>query len=285
MYILQDLMKDAYWAMGIVASMVNNVGSDGLASQHAEQLPQIQRLLQAPQLVPCFALQLTITALAVDMNARDTEDTVNHQHNSSGSTSHQQHQSSSGSGSSSEGSSSMGAGSHRQGNRSTRDALPGEQQQQQQQQGAPVHPPGVVDSIKCLCCFVKLDQDWQLACEWHSSLTPCHHKLFELLGVDARAVLWAAAVNRRMCSGCSSLNSYLVPHLEHVTVTLHKPLQQASTAKHRQQLERQLHLLLPAVLMHHMVSLPAEHARLAELYWVVAQGSNAAMSAWEHLLP
>jgi hypothetical protein len=57
-------------------------------------------------------------------------------------------------------------------------------------------PPGVIPSGRCPCCLETLLEEWQLACEWHSSLTPCHHKLFELLGVDASAVLWAAAVNR-----------------------------------------------------------------------------------------
>jgi hypothetical protein len=53
----------------------------------------------------------------------------------------------------------------------------------------------------------------------------------------------------------------------------------------RQQLERQLHLLLPPVLMHHAAALPAEHVGFTQLCMMVAQLSTTAVSVWEHLLP
>jgi hypothetical protein len=124
-------------------------------------------------------------------------------------------------------------------------------------------------------------EEWRLTCEWHSSLTPCHHKLFELLGVDASAVLWAAAANWPQCTYLDTYASVLTPYVKHVQLARKTPLQRQPAMVSWQQLERQLHLLLPPVLMHHA----AEHAGFTQLCVMVAQLSTTAVSVWEHLLP
>lgn len=53
----------------------------------------------------------------------------------------------------------------------------------------------------------------------------------------------------------------------------------------QQMYERQLHLLLPLVLMHQIAGLPASHPHFAELCTMTGYVSMAAMSTWKQLHP
>ena len=275
-------MRQAYWTMGVVANIMIHLGS-GSCSQYAAQFPQVARLLMASQLVPCLTLQATIAALAVHMIGPDIPATPRgRQERGAGSSGHQpqHHSSSSGGAGRWSGGSSNSSGSSNSGGRSN--AMPAAQQQQQ---GPEVMPPGAIPSGSCPCCVESCVQHWQLACEWHSSLTPCHHKLFELLGVDARAVLWAAAANRDNCPAAATTATFLIPYQEHIIFMRKTPQQQSGTPTPRQQLERQLHLLLAAVLMHHVAALPVEHEGFVDVCLATAQAGYAAAAAWDHLRP
>jgi hypothetical protein len=104
--------------------------------------------------------------------------------------------------------------------------------------------------------------------------------------VDGRAVLWAATANRPNCPSLSTIATYVVPYMEHVNLVLRTMQQQPCTvATPRQQLERQLHLLLPEVLLHQAAALPVDHAGFPQLCYMVGQTSSAGLAAWEQLRP
>jgi hypothetical protein len=157
--------------------------------------------------VPCFVLQLTITAPVADIVGPDIpamEPTSRRGSSSNGGGAHQHYHSNqrhTGGGSTSSNSTSGGA--KRPGPQGSNSSS-GATQQQQQPQAYEKAPPGTMPSGKCPCCLEKVSEDWRLACERYSFLTPCHHKLFQLLGVDGRAVLWAAAANRPNCPSLST---------------------------------------------------------------------------------
>jgi hypothetical protein len=73
----QDLTREAYWSMGCIGTIVGDVVAQlGPMSPAAADIPQLGRLLLSPQLVPCFVLQLTITALVMDIVGADMPDTL-----------------------------------------------------------------------------------------------------------------------------------------------------------------------------------------------------------------
>jgi hypothetical protein len=78
----------------------------------------------------------------------------------------------------------------------------------------------------------------------------------------------------------------VVPYIEHMNLVLRMPQQQqCMVATPRQQLERQLHLLLPTVLLHHAAALPVDHPGFPELCYMAGQTSSTALAAWEQLRP
>jgi len=169
--------------MGVLASITVNKGSSGLRSFESS-VPAVRQLLLSPALVPCFVLQLTTIALALEMRGQD----IGPAHGNSSNSGEHEHGHSHGAASSSSSSSSKKK-------KGSKDSTSAQQQQQQQQSGS-VLPPGAVDAEKCPCCVDKLLGNWQLAVERLPYLTPCHLKLFELLEVEPLAVLWAAAIIR-----------------------------------------------------------------------------------------
>jgi hypothetical protein len=74
--------------------------------------------------------------------------------------------------------------------------------------------------------------------------------------------------------------------MEHVNFALRaQQLETWTVVTQRQQLERQLHLLLPTVLLHHAAALPVDHPGFPELCYVIGQTSSTALAAWEQLRP
>lgn len=134
------------------------------------------------------------------------------------------------------------------------------------------------------CCVDKLSQNWQLACQRYSALTPSHHKLFWLLGVDG-AALWVAAVVRGKCHA-HTYGAYLAPYMDHENFVLNLPGQTlAQLSEQRLKIESQLHLLLPVMMMHQVAALPAQSDIFAELAMLSAQVGRASVGAWQKLLP
>lgn len=154
--------------MGVFASIVCNKGSAGLRSFESS-VPAVRQLLLSPALVPCCVLQLTTIGLALEKRGED----IAPAHGSSSSGDHEH--------------------GHTHGSSSSSSKKKGSKDSKSAQQQL---PPGAVDTAKCPCCVEKLLGNWQLAVERLPSLTPCHHKLFELLGVEPLAVLWTAAIIR-----------------------------------------------------------------------------------------
>lgn len=81
----------------------------------------------------------------------------------------------------------------------------------QQQQAASAHASDVPD-----CTFLHAGQidlwgcvhdAWRIAARMQESVTPCQHRLFRMLGLDRRALLWAAA---HTATGCKDM---VTPHL------------------------------------------------------------------------
>ena len=283
--------------MGCIGTIVGDVVAQlGPMSPAAADIAQMGRLLLSPQLVPCFVLQLTITALVMDIvgaGMPDTRAAAADRWGGSGGSSgrggsdHQHHHSSTSRGGSTSSSSTRSANSAARRRRQGSSSSDGGATAAEQRQLPPeffAAPPGTIPRGKCPCCIEKLSHDWQLACERYSSLTTCHHKLFQLLVVDGRAVLWAAVANRPNCPNLSAIAMYVSPYMEHVNLVLRTP-RAGPAATQRQQLERQLHLLLPAVLLHATAALPVEHAGFPELCSVVCQASSAALAVWEDLRP
>lgn len=116
-------------------------------------------------------------------------------------------------------------------------------------------------------------------------LTPCQQQLFELLGVDSRVVLWAAAA---ASSSTPTLQVYAndaaVLTMAYVRVIgfWHTHAEQHQEHHQLREMQARVHMLLPSLLLHYAAGLP-NGARFLRSCINTAYSGKGALQVWEIL--